>query len=69
MDNLEAELMNLYPGEEVSEEDVRNMASDLNRFFRLCIQIDEQDKSLSNVQGIQQKECAKCELHGIIQVR
>lgn len=55
MDNLEAELMNLYPGEEVSEEDVRNMASDLNRFFRLCIQIEEQDKSLSNVQGNQQK--------------
>ena len=55
MDNLEAELMDLYPGEEVSEEDVRNMASDLNRFFRLCIQIEEQDKSLSNVQGIQQK--------------
>lgn len=55
MDNLEVELMDLYPGEEVSEEDVRNMASDLNRFFRLCIQIDEQDKSLSNVQGIQQK--------------
>lgn len=55
MDNLEAELMDLYPGEEVSEEDVRNMASDLNRFFRLCIQIAEQDKSLSNVQGIQQK--------------
>ncbi len=55
MDNLEVELMDLYPGEEVSEEDVRNMASDLNRFFRLCIQIAEQDKSLSNVQGIQQK--------------
>lgn len=55
MDNLEAELMNLYPGEEVSEEDVRNMASDLNRFFRLCSQIEEQDKSLSNVQGNQQK--------------
>ena len=55
MDNLEAELMDLYPGEEVSEEDVRNMASDLNRFFRLCIQIEEQDKSLSNVQGSQQK--------------
>ena len=55
MDNLEVELMDLYPGEEVSEEDVRNMASDLNRFFRLCIQIAEQDKSLSNVQGNQQK--------------
>ena len=55
MDNLEAELMDLYPGEEVSEEDVRNMASDLNRFFRLCIQIAEQDESLSNVQGNQQK--------------
>ena len=55
MDNLEVELMDLYPGEEVSEEDIRNMASDLNRFFRLCIQIAEQDKSLSNVQGIQQK--------------
>mgnify|MGYP003571336588 CR=1 FL=1 len=55
MDNLEAELMNLYPGEEVSEEDARHMASDLNRFFRLCIQIAEQDKSPSNVQGNQQK--------------
>lgn len=55
MDNLEVELMDIYPSEEVSEEDVRNMASDLNRFFRLCIQIAEQDKSLSNVQGNQQK--------------
>jgi len=55
MDNLEVELMDLYQGEEVSDEDVRNMASDLNRFFRLCIQIAEQDKSLSNVQGNQQK--------------
>ena len=55
MDNLEEELMDLYQGEEVSDEDVRNIASDLNRFFRLCIQIAEQDESLSNVQGNQQK--------------
>ena len=54
MDNLEVELMDLYPGEEVSKEDARNMASDLNRFFRLCIQIAEQDKSPQNVQGNQQ---------------